>query len=111
VNAPRYTLDAAEQLANEIIGVQSLVGCVHPDILLSAEQASSWLDCRELENYPETLVQSLATRRRLGLPEIGGILTRPLLLSYHLFSNMREPRVTIGDFYGFVFCNFFNSFA
>jgi hypothetical protein len=30
----------------------------------------------------------------------GGILTQPLLLSYHLFSNMHENRMDTGDFYG-----------
>jgi len=30
---------------------------------------------------------------------IGGILTQPLSLSYHLFSNMHESRINTGDFY------------
>jgi hypothetical protein len=45
-------------------------------------------------------------RRRSHCPEKnfrllrgeGGILTQPLLLSYHLFSNMRENRINIDDF-------------
>jgi hypothetical protein len=35
----------------------------------------------------------------------GGILTLALLLSYHLFSNLHENRMNIGDFYGLAFCN------
>src|SRR5882724_9302619 len=31
----------------------------------------------------------------------GGILTQPLLPSYHLFSNMHEKRMNTGDFYDF----------
>ncbi len=41
----------------------------------------------------------------------GGILTQPLLLSYHLFSNMRENRMDTGDFYDFACFNSFNPFA
>ncbi len=39
------------------------------------------------------------SKKRLGLREIGGILTQSLLPSYHLFSNLHENRMSIGDFY------------
>ncbi len=35
-----------------------------------------------------------------GVREIGGILTQSLLPSYHLFSNLHENGMNIGDFYG-----------
>jgi hypothetical protein len=41
----------------------------------------------------------------------GGILTQPLFLSYHLFSNMHDTRMNIGDFYGLAFFNSFNPSA
>ncbi len=41
----------------------------------------------------------------------GGILTLAYSLSYHLFSNMHEIRVNIGDFYDFAFFNSFNCSA
>ena len=41
----------------------------------------------------------------------GGILTQPLLLSYHLFSNMHENRMNTGDFYHLAFFNSFNPAA
>lgn len=41
----------------------------------------------------------------------GGILTQPLLLSYHLFSNMRGTSMNIGDFNDLACCNSFNCSA
>jgi len=41
----------------------------------------------------------------------GGILTQPLLLSYHVFSNMHQTSMNIGDFYGLALFNSFNPFA
>lgn len=41
----------------------------------------------------------------------GGILTQPLLLSYHLFSNMHKNRMNTGDSYGLALCNSFNCSA
>jgi len=41
----------------------------------------------------------------------GGILTQPLLLSYHLFSKLHENRMNIGDFYYLAFFNSFNPSA
>ena len=41
----------------------------------------------------------------------GGILTQTLLPSYHLFNNLRDIRMNIGDFYDLAFCNSFNPFA
>jgi len=38
------------------------------------------------------------------LGESGGILTQPLLLFYHVFSNLHDNRMNIGDFYGPAFC-------
>ena len=49
--------------------------------------------------------------KRLGLLEISGILTYPLLPSYHLFNNMHENRMNIADFYGFAYFNSFNPSA
>jgi len=40
-----------------------------------------------------------------------GILTQSLSASYHLFSNLQENRMNIGDFYGLVCFNSFNSSA
>ena len=40
-----------------------------------------------------------SSQKHLGLPEIGGILTQPLLSSYHVFNNMHQNRMNIGDFY------------
>ena len=37
----------------------------------------------------------------------GGILTHPLFLSYHLFSNMHESRINIGAFYDLAYFNCF----
>jgi len=39
---------------------------------------------------------------------MGGILTQTLSASYHVFSNMHENRINIGDFYDFAFCNSLN---
>ncbi len=47
----------------------------------------------------------------IALGEIGGILTQPLLLSYHLFSNMHEDRMNTRDFHDLNCCNFFNGSA
>jgi len=41
----------------------------------------------------------------------GGILTQPLFISYHLFSNMHENRMDIGDFYDLACFNSFNPSA
>jgi len=41
----------------------------------------------------------------------GGILTQPLLASYHVFSNLHENRMNTGDFYGLLCCNCFNCSA
>ena len=41
----------------------------------------------------------------------GGILTQPLLLSYHVFSNFHENRINTSDFYDLAFFNSFNPFA
>jgi len=41
----------------------------------------------------------------------GGILTQPLLLSYHVFSNMRKNRMNTVDFYDRSFFNSFNCSA
>ncbi len=41
----------------------------------------------------------------------GGILTQSLLRSYHVFSNMPDNRMNIGDFYDLACFNFFNSSA
>jgi hypothetical protein len=49
--------------------------------------------------------------RRNALPEIGGILTQPLWASCHLFSNMHDNRMNIGDFYDLACFNSFNSSA
>ncbi len=38
------------------------------------------------------------SKKRLGLREIGGILTQPLFLSYHVFSNLREKPMNTGYF-------------
>ena len=40
-----------------------------------------------------------------------GILTQSLSASYHLFSNLQENRMNIGDFYDLAYCNHFNPFA
>jgi hypothetical protein len=37
----------------------------------------------------------------------GGILNQALELSCHVFSNMRENRMDIGDFHGLASCNCF----
>ncbi len=47
----------------------------------------------------------------IDLGEIGGILTLAYSLSYHVFSNLHENRMNIGDFYGLAYCNHFNPFA
>ncbi len=54
------------------------------------------------------LLAKFATRK--GKDE-GGIVTQPLLLSYHLFSNIHEHRITSEDLYGLAFRNPFNPFA
>jgi hypothetical protein len=41
----------------------------------------------------------------------GGILTQPLSASYHLFSNLHENRINIGDFYVLACFNSFNHSA
>ena len=41
----------------------------------------------------------------------GGILTQPLLVSYHVFNNMHENRMNIGDFHGLACFNSFNCSA
>ena len=41
----------------------------------------------------------------------GGILTLAYSLSYHVFSNLHETRMNIGDFYAPSLFNSFNSFA
>lgn len=41
----------------------------------------------------------------------GGILTQPLSVSYHLFSNMHATRMNIGDFYDLALFNSVNSSA
>lgn len=41
----------------------------------------------------------------------GGILNQPFELSRHVFSNMREHRMDIGDFYDLACCNCFYSAA
>ncbi len=41
----------------------------------------------------------------------GGILTPAYSLSYHVFTNLHETRMSIGDFYGLAFCNSFNCSA
>ncbi len=50
-------------------------------------------------------------QNRLGLREIGGILTSAYLLSYHVFCNLHETRINTGDFYGLAFFNSFNCSA
>jgi hypothetical protein len=49
--------------------------------------------------------------RGVALGESGGILTQPLLSSYHLFSNMHETSMNIGDFYDLYSFNSFNPSA
>jgi len=51
------------------------------------------------------------SQKRHGLREIGGILTQPLSPSYHVFSNMHEHRMGIGDFYDLAFFKSFNPSA
>ncbi len=41
----------------------------------------------------------------------GGILTLSLWASYHVFSNLHENRMNIGDFYRLSFFNSFNCSA
>jgi hypothetical protein len=47
----------------------------------------------------------------IALGESGGILTQPLLASYHVFNNMHETRINIGDFYCLASFNSFNRSA
>jgi len=47
----------------------------------------------------------------IALGESGGILTQSLLPSYHVFSNLRDTRMNIGDFYGLSNFNSFNPSA
>jgi hypothetical protein len=51
------------------------------------------------------------SQKRLGLPEIGGILTPAISASYHVFTKLRENPMNIGDFYDIFYRNCFNSFA
>jgi hypothetical protein len=46
-----------------------------------------------------------------GKPEIGADKPQPLSASYHVFSNIEETSMDIGDFYSLAFCNSFNCFA
>jgi len=41
----------------------------------------------------------------------GGILTPAYSLSYHVFTNLRETRMGIGDFYDLFYYNAFHCFA
>jgi len=41
----------------------------------------------------------------------GGILTQSLSASYHLFSDIHDNRMDIGDFYDLAFCSCFNCSA
>jgi len=47
----------------------------------------------------------------IALGESGGILTQPVSASYHVFSNMHERRMNIGDFYDLAFPNSLNRSA
>jgi len=47
----------------------------------------------------------------IDLGESGVILTQPFLLSYHLFTNMHENHMDIGDFYDLACFNSFNPSA
>ncbi len=47
----------------------------------------------------------------LDMREIGGILTLAYWLSYHVFSNMRENRMNIGDFHDLACFNCLSYFS
>jgi len=66
---------------------------------------------RETERGCSVFFFAVIDVRAVGSSGEGGILTQPLFLSYHLFSNMHDTRMNIGDFYGLAFFNSFNPSA